>query len=145
MIGYYIFYCTLREIYWRINSHKGTIKYIIVYHIKVTRCVYFSFNWSLNLMIRFLFADLIKILWLDVNSRSNGNAFSPHSPWSPLCLAGVSQVSYVLYAQVDFPDAALSFTFMFSHCCVFANRLSLPRWLPGAPRSRAKKVSGYSV
>lgn len=45
--------------------------------------------------------------------------------------AGVAEVSYALYAQVDFPDAALSFTFIFSHCCVFATRPPLPHWLLG--------------
>lgn len=37
----------------------------------------------------------------------------------------------MLYAQVDFPDAALSFTFIFSHCCVFAARPPRPHWLLG--------------
>lgn len=43
----------------------------------------------------------------------------PYFPPSVLSPAGVAEVSHVLCAQVDFPDAALSFTFIFSQCCVF--------------------------
>lgn len=49
----------------------------------------------------------------------------------PLSPAGV-EVGCVLYAQVDFPDAALSFTFIFSHCCVFAETSTAPL-AAGAP------------
>lgn len=59
----------------------------------------------------------------------------PYFP-SLLSLLLVLRSSCVLYAQVDFPDAALSFTCIFSRCFVFAARPPLPHWLPGAPPER---------
>lgn len=81
------------------------------------------------------------LLWLDVTSRAKGNSSSFTSPPSSLFLfpTGAPGVSYVLYAQVIFPDAVLSFTFMFSHTAV-----CLLLDLPGAG-SRAKKLSGHPV
>lgn len=67
----------------------------------------------------------------------------PYFPSVRLSPAGVAEVSYVLYAQVDFPDAALPFTFIFSHCCVFA--AGPPLLGPLGAGSGAKKLSGHPV
>lgn len=77
----------------------------------------------------FLFAARgeIPFFFSDLMSITKGNAsLSPAG-----CCGGQST-----YAQVDFSRcSALSFTFKFSHRCVFADRPPLPHRLPGAPRS----------
>lgn len=105
-----------------------------------------------NLMSVFLFAarGKVPLFFPDLMSITGQKEMPlPFPSILALSPAGVAEVNRVACAQVDFPDAARSLSFVFSHCCALAVRPPLHRWLPGAPRSSrgsgAKKLSGHPV